>query len=88
MKMQIRSRSMTTQIAVNAFDMLQISTESNINPFEFIERDELTRQHALTMPDDQRPIIVLRENKSNRVLPIVSYELLNDLDEDYYSSYV
>ncbi len=86
MKMRSHSRSMTTQIAVDAFDMLQISTDSNVKPFEFIERNELTRQHTLTIPDDQRPVIVLRETKSNRALPTEPYEL-NDLGEDYYSSY-
>ena len=73
MKMRNRSRSRTTQIVVDAFDMLQISTESNIKPFEFIERDELTRQHVLAMPGDQRPIIILRDNESNQALSNVSY---------------
>jgi hypothetical protein len=70
MKMRNRSRSTTTQIFVDAFDMLQISTESNIKPFEFIEREELTRQHALAMPEDQRPFIILRDNQA---LSTVSY---------------
>ena len=35
---QSRSLNMTTEVAINALSMLQISTE----PLQFIERDELT----------------------------------------------
>lgn len=46
---QSRSMSLTTEVAINALNMLQISTE----PLKFIERNELTRYHALKMPMKQ-----------------------------------
>jgi hypothetical protein len=88
MKIQTRSMSVTTQIATDAFEMLHISNESNLKSLEFIERYELTRQHALIMPIDQRPIVFLMENQNNRVFPTVKHELDKSIDEDYYSSFV
>lgn len=64
----VSSNSTITQLA-----LLHISIDSNSKPFEFIQRHELTRQHALTMPVNQRPIISIVEN---------------DVHQDYYSSYV
>ncbi len=62
-KLRTRSMSITTQLATNALDMLHISTtESDIKPFEFIERYQLTRQQALAMPYDQRPTVVFIDN--------------------------
>ncbi len=87
-KMGTRSMSMTTQIAADAFDMLHISTESNTNPLEFIERYELTRQHALQMPLNQRPILFLMEYKNSRVFSNAKSELHNSIDEDYSTSFV
>jgi hypothetical protein len=87
-KIRTRSLSLTTQIATDAFDMLHISTtESNTKPFEFIERYELTRQHALAMPCDQRPIVFFMEPKNNRVFSNTTNDLYISTDEDYYSSY-
>jgi len=88
MKRQNRSMSVITQIAANAFDMLRISTESNIKPLEFIERYELTRYHALTMPIDQQPILFLMEHKNNRMFSISANERYNNINDDYYSSFV
>jgi len=88
MRRQNRSMSVTTQIAANAFDMLCISTESNIKPLEFIERYELTRYHALTMPIDQQPILFLMEHKNNRMFSISANERYNNINDDYYSSFV
>lgn len=55
MKIRARSLNMTTQIPVDAFNMLHISTESNTQSIEVIERYELT------MPFDQRPVLFLIE---------------------------
>ena len=83
-KLRTRSMSIETQIAVDAFDMLHISTtKSNIKPFEFIKRYEITRQEALIMPRDRQPIVFFIDQKNNRML---SNDLCNSMDEDYYSS--
>jgi hypothetical protein len=87
-KLRNRSMSVTTQIDTNAFDMLRISTESNIKPLEFIERNELTRYHALTMSIDQRPILFLMEHKNNRIFSSTANERYNNMNDDYYSSFV
>lgn len=87
-KLRNRSMSVTTQIDTNAFDMLRISTESNIKPLEFIERNELTRYHALTMSIDQRPILFLMEHKNNRIFSSTTNERYNNINDDYYSSFV
>ncbi|CAF1577169.1 unnamed protein product [Adineta ricciae] len=68
---QSRSMNMTTEVAINALNMLQISTE----PLEFIERDELTRYHALKMPMKQQPVVFL-VNQQNI-----------SIDDDHLSSY-
>ncbi|CAF2458737.1 unnamed protein product [Rotaria sp. Silwood2] len=87
-KIQTRSMCMTIQIASDALNMLHISNEPNTKPFEFIERYELTRQQALTMPFDQRPIVFFMEHENSQVLPTSTDELHNTIDDDYYSSYV
>jgi hypothetical protein len=84
-KMQSRSSSATTQIGTSALHMLQIS---NVQSLEFIQRSELTRQHAFAMPRDQQLIVFFREYNKNRMFPSVKHELNNSDDEDYYSSYV
>ncbi|CAF1141758.1 unnamed protein product [Rotaria sordida] len=88
-KIRTRSMSMTTQIALDALNMLHISNESNTKPFEFIERYELTRQHALNMPFDQRPIVFFIEHENSQAFSTSTNELYNTMDDDdYYSSYV
>lgn len=57
------SNSTITQIATSALDYLHISPEFNVKTFQFIQRNELTRQQALIMPDDQRPMISLRSSE-------------------------
>jgi hypothetical protein len=88
MKILNHSSSMTTQIATDALNRLQISNELNIKPLDFIERYELTRHHALTMPLDQRPIVFFLEHSKSRMLSNTTSELYSSMDEDYYSSYV
>ncbi len=88
MKIPTRSMSMTTQIVADALDMLHISTEMNTKSFEFIERYEITRQHAFKMPPNLRPIVFFIEPKTSRVSSTVTNKLQNSMDEDYYSSYV
>ena len=58
------SNSTITQIATSAFNLLHISPDSNLKTFQFIQRNELTRQQALTMSDDQRPIISIRQSEN------------------------
>ncbi|CAF0973916.1 unnamed protein product [Rotaria sp. Silwood1] len=88
MKIRTRSMSMTTQITSDVLNMLHISNESNTKPLEFIKRYELTRQQALTMPFDQRPIIFMMEPENHQVFLASTDELQNTMDDDYYSSYV
>lgn len=52
------SNSTITQIATSALDFLP-----NLKTFQFIQRNELTRQQALAMPDDQRPMISIRSER-------------------------
>ena len=68
---QSRSLNMTTEVAINALSMLQLSTE----PLQFIERDELTRYHALKMPMKQQPVVFLVNQQNISV------------DDDHLSSY-
>ncbi|UJR23792.1 hypothetical protein I4U23_026769 [Adineta vaga] len=76
LKRQIRS---LTKITTNAFNMLQISTDSATVPLEFIERNQLTRYHALQMPLKQRPIVFLIDQ--------INSSIISEQD-DLLSSYV
>ena len=79
------SNSTITQIATSAFDLLHISNEPNTKGvFQFIQRHELTRQQALAMPEDQRPIVSIERNPSSSH---IGNEASHSRDKDGYSSY-
>ena len=59
------SISTTTQITIDAFNRLHLS--SSITSLQFIERDELTRHQALSMPVEQRPMICFLRSDEQRV---------------------
>lgn len=87
MKIPKRSMSMTTQIASNALNMLHISTESDSEEFELIERNELVRHHVLTMPSDQCPIVLFEKRPFNSVFSIKTHETNHVANKDSYSSH-
>ncbi|CAF0745203.1 unnamed protein product [Adineta steineri] len=87
MKVPTYSTSMTTQMATDALDMLHISTDIHAEPFEFIQRYELTRQQALKMSISQQPIICFNEHKNNHVFSTTTNKLDNCTNEDYDSTY-